>query len=237
LAVKTPIALMLAAVVGLWACWQQRRRGGLLFVAFCLGILIVAAPSRINLGIRHVLPLFVGLSVIAGLGLVWLSRISIVLPAALLLWLAVSGALAHPDYLSYFNALAGDRPENFIIDSDLEWDQSWVRVGRFLRSRGASEITLQLPRRDFATPEILERVYGLPRASSAPQYSFPTPGWHLVDAATLRVLAASNGRADSNIVNEVVTFKGPSFSIATPVQKFGGLVLLQVPPNSSVPGP
>jgi hypothetical protein len=231
LAVKTPIALMLAAVAGLWSCWEQRRRGGLLFVAFCLGILIVAAPSRINLGIRHILPFFVGLSVIAGVGLVRLARISMVLPAALVLWLAVSGARAHPDYLSYFNGFTGDRSEDFLIDSDLEWDQSWVRVGRFLRSRGASEVTLQLLHGDFASAEILERVYGLPPARRAPQVSDPTPGWHVVNAPTLRVIAASNGRADRNIVNELVTFKGPTFRIATPVQRIGGLVLLQVPPN------
>ena len=50
-----------------------------------------------------------------------------------------SGARAHPDYLAYFNEFAGDTPEAYIIDSDLEWDQSWARVGQILRANGASE--------------------------------------------------------------------------------------------------
>jgi hypothetical protein len=48
---------------------------------------------------------------------------------------AIIGAAAlvpmrtHPDYLSYFNALAGERPERILVDSNLDWGQDLYRLG------------------------------------------------------------------------------------------------------------
>ena len=230
LLVKTPIALLLAVAAGVWACWQSRKSNGLLPLAFCSGVLLVALTSRINIGVRHILPIFVGLSIVGGLGLVRLARISILLPAVLLIWLAASGARAHPDYISYFNEFGGDRPEEIIVDSDLEWDQSWMRVGRFLRARGAYEVTVVLQHADSTPADILERVYGLPKVHFAPQVSFPTPGWHVVDVGLLRFAAAKYRRTGATVHDELITFKGPSYAALVPVERIGGLLLFHTGP-------
>src|SRR6185436_14514077 len=40
---------------------------------------------------------------------------------ALVLWMAISGALSHPDYLAYFNEFAGREPEKILVDAYLEF--------------------------------------------------------------------------------------------------------------------
>ena len=54
---------------------------------------------------------------------------------ALLLWTAVSSWAAHPDTIAYFNELAGNRPERFLVDSDLDWGQDMGRLVATLRER------------------------------------------------------------------------------------------------------
>jgi len=36
--------------------------------------------------------------------------------------------LAHPDYIAYFNELAGRHPERIVVDSDLDWGQDLPRL-------------------------------------------------------------------------------------------------------------
>lgn len=233
LSVKTPIALILAVAVGLFACWERRGRQGLLPVALCLGILLVAMMSPINIGVRHVLPVFVGLSVIGGLGLLRLVRTSVLLPAILGVWMAISGALAHPNYLSYFNEAVGGHPENFIYDSDIEWDQSWVGVGRALRAHGAPEVTLDLVPRSFTSEEVLERLYGLPPVRFASPKGMPVPGWHVVHVPILRVWIAQIPvrPADMSVPGQLAALMGPSYARLTPVERVGGLLLCYFNPT------
>ncbi|HEU4523809.1 MAG TPA: hypothetical protein VFR62_02250, partial [Gemmatimonadales bacterium] len=54
----------------------------------------------------------------------------------------VSSALAHPDYLAYFNELAADRPEEILVDSDLDSGQDLKRLADTLRARGVPALSL-----------------------------------------------------------------------------------------------
>jgi hypothetical protein len=232
LAIKTPIPLMIAAAAGLFACWQRRMRYGLLPVALCLGVLLVAMTSRINLGVRHVLPFYGGMSIVGALGLVRLARISVFLPAALIVWMALSGARAHPDYLSYFNEFVGDRPEEIIGDSDLEWDSNWVRVGQFLREQGAREVTLDIGFNPFSSEEVLRRVYGFPPAFTTGPGELPRPGWHVVDVLMLRVTMAKGifHTSDTTPLGLLAAVRGPAFYRLRLIRRFGGLAVLYADP-------
>ena len=98
--------------------------------------------SRINIGVRHVLPLYASLrgdrgrgrggTAARGRGRRWTTCAVF----ALFGWQVVSGALAHPDYISYTNEITRGRPENFVAESDLDWGQDMHRVGDFLRKAG-----------------------------------------------------------------------------------------------------
>jgi len=48
--------------------------------------------------------------------------------AALLAWQISSLWIEYPDYLPYFNFIAGDHPEKMLIDSDLDWGQDLQRL-------------------------------------------------------------------------------------------------------------
>jgi hypothetical protein len=186
LAVKTPLALLGLVGVGAWLCWKKRKESSAYWIpaAFAIAILLVGVFSRINIGVRHVLPIYLAFSVMAGVGAQWLwtlgGKARWVL-YALLLWMVASSALSHPDYLAYFNELGGDHPENILVDSDLDWGQDMKRLGAKLREVGATEVAFN----PFIVA-YLERVHGFPPIKpSDPQQ--PAPGWNAVSLTVLKL--------------------------------------------------
>src|SRR5690606_7592659 len=141
--VKNPIPFLLLTAMGIW--WLVRnvssdRRWvwGAVAVGTAAMIVAVSMPARINIGFRHIMPILPMLAGVAALGAVtaWQSTRNHVLRggvAALLLLFAASSARAHPDYLSYFNILAGRNPDRVLPFSDLDWGQDLTRLAEELR--------------------------------------------------------------------------------------------------------
>jgi hypothetical protein len=181
LGVKLPLAMLGLLLAGLW---RRPARGAAdwpfyLAIAVPAAILAVAMAARINIGLRHILPAFPFLAVIAAAGAVWLLRSGSerrwalgIWPGALL-WLCVSSVAAHPDYLAYFNLLAGDEPERIAVDSDLDWGQDIQRLGKRLQELNASFVTF--------TPTITSSLvaHGFPPHQNSDIES-PAPGWNAV---------------------------------------------------------
>jgi hypothetical protein len=135
---KTPIPFMLLATWGAIAAVRARNRRMLSALLIAIGMLGVAMTSSINIGLRHVLPLYVPLSIVAAYGVADIWRRSTdafgrVTLAALLLWLFAGVAAAHPDYLAWFNELAQPNPASIAVDSNLDWGQDTLRLVRTLR--------------------------------------------------------------------------------------------------------
>jgi hypothetical protein len=188
LAVKTPLAMLLLVGWSLWAAWRKQLRVAAP-LAYCAVILAIAMSSRINLGVRHVLPVYAGLSVIAGVGAAILLRHSAGrwagLRAPVLFglfgWQVVSGALAHPDYLSYTNEITRGRAEDFVAESDLDWGQDMHRVGDFLKKAGATEVAF--------TPynvTYLQAGHAFPKVTYSDWYH-ASPGWNVVSLGEWKV--------------------------------------------------
>jgi hypothetical protein len=135
---KTPIPFLLFALTG--CVILARRRPELPLIA--AAILGVAMTSQINIGIRHVLPLYASLAIAAAAAILALPRLRIV-SALLVLWLFVSGVIAHPDYLPWFNAFA-PHPETVLNDSNLDWGQDVLRLVRYTRREHIPSISLLL---------------------------------------------------------------------------------------------
>lgn len=184
LAVKTPLA-MLALLLGvLWV----RLRTAALPLAFSTGILLCALVGRIDIGVRHILPVYVGFAVCCGIAVGWawdakgsrglLAKAAVL---ALLAWHVISGTRQHPDYLAYTNEIAGRHPERFVADSDLDWGQDMKRLGAYLAEAGAARVTF--------TP--FNRTYGMagdPMAAMTPSDSErPSPGWNAVSITMWKV--------------------------------------------------
>ena len=140
---KTPIGFLLLTGFGLVLLVQRslRRRGWFeIAPALCAAtILLVVLPSNINIGLRHILPVYVFLSPVVGLGavgLIRLGKIGSLIVAACVVWHLGSSIAAHPDYLAYFNETAGDHPEAILVDSDLDWGQDLHRLATELNRAG-----------------------------------------------------------------------------------------------------
>lgn len=138
LGVKLPVATLLLLALALPAWWRSRvDRLELLSIALPAATLLLAfsAASNLNIGIRHVLPalpfLFLLLGpVFAGTASPRRQRLSAALAAATLLAAGRNAAALHPDYLTFFNALAGGpaRGSAWLLDSNLDWGQDLYRV-------------------------------------------------------------------------------------------------------------
>ena len=153
LAVKTPIAFLILVALGVWVCVKRRAQVGVLLpLAFVLGILLPAMAGHVNIGVRHILPIYLGLSIIAAAGLIRIAQTTAVGALVLVLWMAVSGALSHPDYLAYFNEFAGSEPEKVLVDSDLDWGQSTKPLARRLKQLGATEVNFGVQERPQRVP-------------------------------------------------------------------------------------
>jgi hypothetical protein len=59
---------------------------------------------------------------------------------ALTTFLSAGTVRAHPDYLSYFNELAGDDPSELVADSDVDWGQDLFRLRDSLRTRNVDTL-------------------------------------------------------------------------------------------------
>jgi hypothetical protein len=194
LAVKTPVAFLVLLAIGTYTYCRRFSVAACLPLAFSLGILLPAMASRVDIGVRLILPVYIGFSIVAAVGVDrLLTRASRKLQAAaimLLLWLAISGAVSHPDYLSYFNEFAGRNPARILVDSDLDWGQDTKRLGRRLQQLGVEEaavlliepLTLPLP-----TEEAVRRFYGLPRVKSI-DASSPGEGWTVLSPTVVKTL-------------------------------------------------
>jgi hypothetical protein len=144
LGLKTPLPLLGLGLAGLgWLAWRTREGAWTLAtptVAFATLLLFCSAYSHINIGVRHVFVLYPLLAIgAAALTMkLWRSYERIPLRAglvALLVWQTSSLWNSHPDYLAYFNEIAGRHPEHYLIDSDLDWGQDMRRLEQRLHER------------------------------------------------------------------------------------------------------
>ena len=177
LALKSPLPLLLLCACGAvflqraasnWRDWAP--------LACAAAVLLVAVLSRINTGTRHVLVVYAMLSILGGLALarLWQSaswpNAGRVAAAALIAWQIAVSAAAHPDYLAYFNPLAGSEPGRLIADSDLDWGQDIDRLASALRAYDVPQIWVSLH-----TLADLSR-HGLPPYQVLPPHQ-PVTGW------------------------------------------------------------
>ncbi|HUA62169.1 MAG TPA: glycosyltransferase family 39 protein [Verrucomicrobiae bacterium] len=181
---KTPIGLLALLTIGLWLLFRKYPPARNLWIPllFCAGILLVGMTSPINIGIRHVLPVYVGFSLIAAVAVARLLELGQskkwvwAVLSGLTLWFAVSSVLAHPDYVAYFNEMAGSEPEKILVDSDLDWGQDMKRLSARLKELHVTQINwLSSEYADF------EGQHGFPRVTSALRSpNAPLPGWNAI---------------------------------------------------------
>jgi hypothetical protein len=129
-----------------------------------LVILAISLTVKVDLGVRLVLPIYPLLAIAGaqGLGHVALtsaSRVKTIVVGALMIWTAIIPIRSYPDFLAYFNALAGDHPERVLVDSNLDWGQDLYRLRDTILARHIAD-TVRVAY--FGTADI--SAAGVPRA-------------------------------------------------------------------------
>lgn len=147
LAVKTPLPFLVAAAIGVVLLLRRSRALRDWRVAApalaAIGIFGASLASPVDFGIRYLLPIYPLLAVAAGFALLTLARggrWDKVTVCALVLWAGADAFAAYPDYLPWFNTLAGDAPQQIAVNSDLDWGQDVKRLDRELWLRGINHI-------------------------------------------------------------------------------------------------
>ncbi len=150
----TAFLLLLAALLGI-AAWRLPRLFGrsrevLPWLFFGLPPALYFASSvasNINLGIRHLLPVYPFLYVVGAAALAAVLPARRLLPAAgLLLTLHAGESLAaYPEYLGFFNTPAGGGAagSKYLLDSNLDWGQDLKKLKAYIDEKQPGTVCLE----------------------------------------------------------------------------------------------
>ena len=189
LAVKTPLGLLVLALAGSVLVLRRAVAVQWLTALFPLIILCVSMTSRIDAGVRHILPIYPLLAILGGYAIAEAVTKNRALAATAMLlaaWVAVDSWRAHPDYMAHFNELAGSHPERILTESDLDLGQDVHRLSQRLKELGADHVSVALA---GSAPLALA---GLPpyRVMGRDE---PAPGYIAVSLRYLNLGYAKNG--------------------------------------------
>jgi hypothetical protein len=127
------------------------RTRGMSFDGWCVALpplvlAAVAVQSRFNIGHRHLTPVYAFLCVAIAPAATWLTSRGWRAVAVMTLVLScfVSFILATPDYLSYFNVVAGGPRggARHLVDSNLDWGQDLIRLKRWMKAHDVAQVDL-----------------------------------------------------------------------------------------------
>jgi Dolichyl-phosphate-mannose-protein mannosyltransferase len=150
--VKTPVALLLLMAGGLALAVVRWRRTGpddVVFVLLPIAVYLAAAmASRLNIGNRHLLPIYP-----LALLLVALAASELLASRARLGRYALTGLVGiaalefganYPDNLAFFNVLVGgpDHGSEYLVDSNLDWGQDLKPLKAWMDAHGVPHINL-----------------------------------------------------------------------------------------------
>jgi hypothetical protein len=190
--VKTPvpeIALIVAACALLPSQAKKRVWAYVAVAAPALLYFGVALSSNLNIGHRHLLPIYPFLIVLAGsaaaqaLQHVWSSSVI----AGLFAWLVWGTCSASPDYLPYFNEFVGGARGglNVVVDSNLDWGQDLPELKRWMVAAHVPKIYLSY----FGTG--IPEFYGIDYESLPSFFRLPRPLAPGLDLRKTEYLAVS----------------------------------------------
>jgi hypothetical protein len=155
-ALKTPLPT-LAFLLGAVVLSIRRRIGQYAWALWLPPLLFFGASlwSEMNLGYRYILPVLPFALVLAGRMGPWIAEGLASLhgqqralfgatATAMIGWSAWSGLSIYPDYLAYFNELAGG-PDNgwrYLVDANIDWGQDLKGLKRWMEDHGVGRIKL-----------------------------------------------------------------------------------------------
>jgi len=152
---------------------------------------VVSIKGNLNIGVRHLLPVFpLAFVLVSGMTIKLLEppyfklKCSILL--LLILWQAFSVISVYPYFLSYFNELIGG-PANgykYVVDSNLDWGQDLKRLKKWAEENNLEKIYI-----DYfggSSPEYYFKDKFVPWVGTEPAEEFPKGNYLAVSATFLQ---------------------------------------------------
>ena len=184
--IKTPLPFLACILVGLGLRPKVsvcKKDENFLLLSMLPMVLFFSLPTKINIGIRYILPLLPLLCIMAGKVANIESKTWKKGMALLCMWYAGSALWIYPHYLAYFNELVGG-PSNgykFLVDSNLDWGQDLQELADHLEKNDASDPKIKY----FGPPDVMQ-YYGLENADLSD--CEPSPGTWIISATYLQNL-------------------------------------------------
>jgi hypothetical protein len=190
---KTPAATIVAGIGALLVMrWVPRRDA---WLCVCLGVPLLiyalsAMSGNLNLGVRHVLPLY-------PLMYIWIASVFArarsakpqaagIAGAVIAVALAVESLVAYPNYIAFFNTAVGGSRGGFALlsDSNLDWGQDLPLLARWQQEH--PDVTLYLCYYGSTDPA----AYGI-RYLNQPGGFYLNPEQHYPDRPGVMAISAS----------------------------------------------
>jgi hypothetical protein len=177
-ALATTLLLLAAA---LWQAWKREWISPMTLGLALPPLLyfVFSMTSGINIGMRHILPVYPFLYVGAAAWLATQSnwRPGVFMMAALVALQIGECARIAPDYLAFFNELAGGpgRGPEYLVDSNIDWGQDVKKLGLWLEAHNGGKRRARV----FYFGNAQMRYYGID------EMEYPGPldqkGWDAID--------------------------------------------------------
>ncbi len=157
------LGLLLLTAFAIARGWLRPWRELFFLLAPPAVYLFVAMTSHLNIGARHILPVWVFCCVLSAAGAVTLARRSkpwLALSTALLVMHAATTLHAAPNYIPYANEAWGGSSQTYkyLTDSNTDWAQQLIATAKYTREHNVTHCWIAY----FASPFLLPEDYGIP---------------------------------------------------------------------------
>lgn len=150
-ALKTSLPFLLLSIAALgYAFWQLLRKKDRRFLWLLVPIGVYAAlsmSSHINIGVRHILPVYSFLFVLSAVLIERLLRVRYARHLTLALvvltfgWMSAEALRTYPDYIPYMNQLASGHPHWwYLSDSNVEWGDDARALAEYVHAHGETDV-------------------------------------------------------------------------------------------------
>ncbi len=192
MSIKTPLYTLIVFAIGFFWLLTTKTvsliKKSMMLVPFLIFLIIASFLNRINIGLRHVLPIYPFIflicsgtySFIQNLKLTWIKRPFSFLLVGGLIYFVGRQVLANPNQLSYFNEFVGSAEKGVLLvgDSNLNWGQDNKRLSKLVKKMGNPLVKLGSSTRNPAEYQ----YYGLNWAPiSETDLIKPEPGLYALD--------------------------------------------------------
>ncbi len=199
--VKTPLPLLILFGVGSAALLARQDSISIMPLAALSGVLLITMRVSYQVGTRHVLVALPLAAVLAGIGIAallerfyrawhtadihaarnWRFACSASVIVLLFVWQASESLKSQPDFLAYFNQLAGKDPSAVLVmGCDLDCGEDLYRLAAELHLRHVDHLTLAI----WSSADITR--YGLPEYEIA-DAAKPLQGWVALSSRASRI--------------------------------------------------